>query len=144
MVIPGPEVEAQARPEERYHLLLYSGDRYYFLHADEAGILEAPALSSGGVAGDENEVTLYPLLIVPSPSPLSNEMPPDRHMVAAKETTRATPVVVMCYRDRLGECSESGGEWKLGTLMRLSRAIAVELTLDYRRIGLKDPRAMNP
>ena len=56
MVIPGPEVQAQARPEEGYHLLLYSGGRY-FLHADGAGFLEAPELSSGGVAGDEDEVT---------------------------------------------------------------------------------------
>jgi hypothetical protein len=54
MVIPGPEV--QVRPEETYHLLLlYSGGRY-FLHADGAGFLKAPALSSG-VAGDENEMT---------------------------------------------------------------------------------------
>jgi hypothetical protein len=28
--------------------------------------------------------------------------------------------------------------------MRLSRVIGVELKLDYRRIGLKEPRAMNP
>src|SRR6267154_2314960 len=83
-------------------------------------------------------------MIVPSRSPLPNEMPPDRHMVVAKETTRATPEVVMCYRDHLGGCSGSGGEWKLWTRMRLSRAIAVELKLDYRRTGLKDPRAMNP
>jgi len=58
MVIPGPEVQAQAqvRPEETFHLLLFSGGRY-FLHANGAGFLEARALSSGGVAGDENEVT---------------------------------------------------------------------------------------
>jgi hypothetical protein len=53
MVILGPEV--QVRPGETYHLLLYSGGRY-FLHADGAGFLKAPALSSG-VAGDENEMT---------------------------------------------------------------------------------------
>ena len=101
-MIPGPEV--QAGPEETYHhLLLYSGGRY-FLHADGAGFLEAPALSSGVVEG-ENEVTWCPLLIVPSQSPLSNEMPPDRHMVVSKETTGATPEVVMCYRDHLGGCS---------------------------------------
>jgi hypothetical protein len=28
--------------------------------------------------------------------------------------------------------------------MRVSRVIAVELKLDYRRIGPKDPRAVNP
>ena len=70
-------------------------------------------------------------------------MPPDRHMVVAKEATRATPEVVMYYRDHLGGCSGLGGEWKLRTLMRRSRVIAVELELDYRRIGLKYPRAMN-
>lgn len=54
MVIPGPEVQSQVRPEEAYHLLLSSGGRY-FLRANGAGFLEAPALSSGGVAGDEND-----------------------------------------------------------------------------------------
>ena len=70
-------------------------------------------------------------------------MPPDRHMVVAKETTRATLEVVMCYRDHLGGCFGSGGEWKPGTLKRLSGVIAVELKSDYHRIELKDPRAMN-
>ena len=54
-MIPRPEVQAQVRPEERYHFLLYSGGRY-FLHVDGAGFVEAPALSFGGVAGDEDEV----------------------------------------------------------------------------------------
>jgi len=56
MVIPGVQARAQVRPEETYHhLLLYSVGRY-FLRADGAGFLEAPALSSG-VEGNESEVT---------------------------------------------------------------------------------------
>lgn len=99
MVIPGPEVQAKVRPQETHHLLLYSGGRY-FLHADGAGLVEALALSYGHrVAEVENEVTRHPLLIVPGQS---NEMPPDRHMVVAKETTRATPGVVMWNRNHLG------------------------------------------
>lgn len=73
---PGPE-QKQVRPVKMHRVLLDSAPQH-FPQADGAGFLEAPALSSGVVEDDQVEKVIgYPLLTVPSQSPLSNEKPPD-------------------------------------------------------------------
>lgn len=113
VVTPEPE-KKQVRPGKMHvrpvkmHRFLLDSAPQHFPQADGAGFLGVPALSSGVVEDDYQveKVIGYPLLIVPSQSPLSNEKTPDCHAVVAKGPTRATPEVMMTwwYRNHLGGC----------------------------------------